>query len=110
MKNKDKFHLGPNSMPVRKAFLGDCFGVVLTNRMEHDPHVRVMLVTGVSNKWFSIDCQGFGGGFSSAWLPELRELMALAHKWMKDCCSPDPNTRGWRFKELEDREQIEKEV
>ena len=93
--DQHKFKLNNGgSLPIRKAFLGKCLGVVLTNRMSNDPHVVLIIVSEFQDQWYATPNHI---GFSSYWLEELRAQMELAQKWMKDNC--DPHEGGWKFKE-----------
>ena len=91
---------GPNPCNIyprtKKAFIGRCHAVVLTERHAGDRHVCVNFLTEDDEYWF----EG-ANGFSSSWMEEFVKLLQDANDWMKLYCLPDMHSGrqyGWLFK------------
>lgn len=76
-------------------FEAGCHRVCLQprGRIDKDPHVIVRIDTEDDGNWFK------SMSFSSAWLPELIQILETAKAYMEKHCDPDKDGYGHQFKQ-----------
>jgi hypothetical protein len=74
----------PANTAIVMGFWGTCHAVRLVHRGKNDTHICFEIMTEDDGHWFIS-----GGNASSAWLPELIELLTAADKWMREHSTPD---------------------
>lgn len=82
-------------MANKIEFKGQCKGVILTKRGEHDEHICIQILTEDDENWFAS-----ANAFSSGWIDELIEQLQQAKKYL-ETQEPDLHEGrqyGWKFK------------
>lgn len=79
------------------AIKGGCAGVAIYKRGYDDPHLMVKMLVEDDDSWFINE-----GGFSSAWLADIRNVWERVNEWLNVNADPDVFkgiTYGWRLKQ-----------
>lgn len=74
------------SEPIYAAFLGDCFGVVLTKRGPNDPHVCFTIIVEDDGTWAERSESSF------YWMKDLQDVLKASTKFVKKFCIPVENS------------------
>lgn len=70
----------PNIENVETAFLGECFGVVLSKRSPEDSHVCYRFIIKDTSRWHESHAKATA---SSYWMEEAITLLSFAQSWLK---------------------------
>lgn len=94
--NRGSKYIEEQHVDTLAEFLGQCFGVILTERRE-DGHVCFSIVVEDDGNWF----YSKSPESSSFWLTELHEQMGHALEWCKNHADPDMyegRQIGWKVR------------
>ena len=83
----------------RKVFLGEEFGVGLSQRGPKDLHVVFTILSDDDCNWMENE-----GSASSHWVFDLIKVLQVAEAWMKTNCDEDAHdnrTYGYTFRQSE---------